>query len=202
MQADVDECAEIDDIAHRPLQLFALMQIAELQHAALEQCLRIAVAVISGRGGDGIQDILDRIRVAAQRFAQLPRIGLHRLFPGSCRAHVRFRQIQLCQHLAGQGIAFRMDGRRIHAFLSIAHTQKARSLFIRALSDARHLLDLPARADHAVLLPVSDDIAGADGIEARDMPKQLRRRCIDVHPDAVDHFADGKIGAVPSAVSG
>ena len=60
LQANVDECAEIDDVQHRSLELHARLQVLQLENALLEDRWRQVLARVATRPGQGFQNIAHR----------------------------------------------------------------------------------------------------------------------------------------------
>ena len=110
MQTDIHEGAEVHYIADRSAELIADLQILEFQHIASQQCGFKLIAVIAQRLADGFFDILQRIRIDAER------------------ADLIFRELRIrssegrdsaCLHdFAGRIIRLRMNAGLIERFIT------------------------------------------------------------------------------------
>ena len=75
---------------------------------------------------------------------------------------------------------------RIKHLLGIGNTQKACALLIGLCAHARHLFQIRALFERAVLLAVSNDVLCGCRIDARNIGKQRMRCGVDIDTDGVD----------------
>ena len=99
----------------------------------------------------------------------------------------------LFHDLVGLGV----DGGHVQQVLAVADAQEPGRLFERLGPDARHLPQLRARTEAAVLIPKGDDVEGGPFRDAGDIAQQRPRRSvqIDAHPvdAAFDHAFERRL---------
>ena len=193
VDADVDEDAEVDDVADGAGQHHAGLQILELQHVrAQDRRGQIAARVAAGLD-QLLDDILQR-RHADPAFGRglLCAVGAELVGKGGHLGLARVFQVdpQQLRELLRRVIALRVHARVVEHLPALRHAQKACALFKRLRPQLRDLLDLRARGERAVFLTVGDDVFGCRRVQARDLPQQRSGSRIEVHADRVDARLD------------
>ena len=83
-----------------------------------------------------------------------------------------------------------VDGGRIERVVAVHDAQEPGGLLERTLADARHLQELPAVPERAVLVAERDDVLRERFVEAGDPREERRRRGIHIGADRVDAVLD------------
>ena len=172
MDADVDEHAEIDDVAHRSAEHHAGLQILQLQHIRAQNRRGQLVARVAAGLDKLFYDILQRRHADAAFCRSLFRtVGAELVGKiGHFRLSGIFEiDVQQLRQLLRRVVALRMHARAVEHLLAFRHTQKACALLKRLRPQLRHLFDLCTRGERAVLLAVGDNIFRRRRIEARDL---------------------------------
>ena len=147
MHTQIDERAEVDDVAHRAGKLHAGLQIVQTHDVTAQQRLGQAVADVASRLAQLGHNIVQRRLAHAQRLTE----GPGPLGPDDAGqtsqlvcADLGSRVAAGVQQGLGGGVAFGMDGGGVQAVLRLGQPQEARALLIRLGAEALDLFQLRA----------------------------------------------------------
>ncbi len=190
MHADIDESAEVGNVGHHPFQRHARLQVLQRLHpgGVLHRTeFRAWVAAGLLQLGDHVANGVGAVALGFQS-----------------RAVDLLQSIRLLQQLlqwqtaaggnrCGQRIAFRVYGGVVQRLLAIANAQETGALFKRLGSQSRHLEQLAAVAQRAMLVAPGDDVVGGGAVETGHMAEQSGGCGVHVHAHMVDAVFDDSI---------
>ena len=188
LDADIDESAEVDDVAHRAMKLHARLQILDAQHIRVEDRSRQLFARVAARALKAVQDVAKRRNTDTERSAlpaRPPRVQSF-AFNSPCPNASSFQPKLLAEQLIDDLIGFRMNRCTVQRIAALRNPHKADALLERFGAEPRHLLQLLAVDELAVFLAELHDILGGCCIDAGHVGEQRRRSCIHVDADMVN----------------
>ena len=188
MHADIDERAEVHNIAHRTAQLHAGLQILELQNIGAQQRRGQLVARVAAGLHQIGHDVRERRHADAavrRRFFLAERLYALTQLSDTVHAHVVLRIAAQRKQLFRRSVGLRVNAGRVEDVLSLRHAQEAGALLKRFRPDARHLFQRSARRVRPVCLAVGDNIFRRRVVEPGDIGKERRRRRVQIDADRV-----------------
>ena len=106
---------------------------------------------------------------------------------------VRGRVTALLEEALRRVVGLGVDARVVEDVLRLRDTQEAGALFVRLRAEFRHLLELRAAGELAVLLTVRDDVLRDGPVDAGDVRQERGRRRVEVRADGVDTVLDDAV---------
>ena len=189
MDPDVHKCPEVDDVAHRPLELHPGLQVPGLHHIGAQDGGGQLVPGVPA----GLHQLLDDVRQGGDAHAahpgqRLQAHGLRLLLQGSHGPCPDVGQgvAALGQQRLRGGVALRMDTGVVQNGGALRHPQEAGALLKGLGAQLGHLQDLPAGGEGPVLLPVFHQVFGSGGGEAGHPLEQGGGGGVHIHAHRVD----------------
>ena len=161
MYADIDECAEVNDVAHDAVQDHADGKVGDVEDIGMQlgggECVtHVASRLFKLRddvddGGFTDGKLLGKLgnTVNISRFAQTLQTG---------NADIILRIAEFADEESGFFVGFGVDTRVVENFLGARNAKEARALLVRFCTDTGNLQNFGALLEFTVFLAVFDDI--------------------------------------------
>ncbi|MCW0448515.1 hypothetical protein NB706_001349 [Xanthomonas sacchari] len=182
VHADVDERTEGGDVADHAFQHHARLEVLDVLHAVGEARRLELRARVAARLFQFLEDVAHR-RQAELLVGELVRLE---------SAQETAIADQRLDRLAGgtddaldHRIGFRVHRRSVQRLLAIGDAQEAGALFERLVAQPRHLEQVLAALERAVVVAVAHDVLGHARRQPGHARQQRRRGGVDVHADRV-----------------
>ncbi len=190
MHADVDERAEGGHVADHPFQHHALAQVLDVFHAIgetrrLELGTRIAAGLFQF-----LQDVAHGGH-AESLVGEL--LGLEPAQEAAVAQQCLDRPLCRGDDALDHRIGLRVHGRGIQRLVAIGDAQEAGALFEGLVAQARHLEQVAAAPERAVLVAMADDVLGHRRRQARHPRQQRGRSGVDEHAHRVDAILHARV---------
>ncbi len=187
MHADVDERAEVGDVGDDALEDHAGFELRELFDAFAERRGLELGSRVAARLFEFLQDVAhgrqaEALVGVAGRIDRLQRRGIAH--------HFGHGPLQVRENPLHDRVGLRVHGGRVERIVAGANSQEARRLLERLRPQSRHGLELVARLERAVRVPVGHDVLGERRRQARDPRQQRSGRRVHVDADGVDAVLD------------
>ncbi len=212
--ADIDEGAEVDNVAHGALQEHARLQVFHFENVVAQDGRGQRVAWVKARLFQVFEDVVERGQADADFAGEVSPGGLLvvAVAGSGCpvalaapQAGLQFDQLtilrdafgwllsfavvagwQQVEQFAGRVVAFGVDEGVVERLAAVGDLEEARRLHKGGGAETRNFQQLLARAEGAVFFAVLDDGAGNAGVDAGDVLEQGGGSGIDLDSGEVD----------------
>ena len=196
-QSDVDECAEVRDVAHGSAHDRADGEVGELDDILPHQRRGQILARVAPGACNRLQNVGDGRDARVQFFRQCLWAGVGG-FLGERRQLCAVTEIALCcakfgEDAAGKRVGLGVDRRAVERRFPVMDAQESRALGKCRITETRHIVQSTAGFETAMLVAVGDDVLGNRGIDARNTAEECGGGGVEIYADMVDGVLDGCI---------
>ena len=197
VQPDIHKHPKVHDVENCPHQFHAHLEILELEHTLLKKGPRQVFTRIPTGPGELVNDVVEQqpphFKLGSERIEiELADLLGELLCPLPAR-EVFHTGSEPLQHPLSHRIAFRMNPGGIERIAAATDLEKAGSLHVGRLAEARHIQQLLPVGKGPLGSPPLQDAAGDRLIEPRNIAEQRGARCVDVDTDVVDAALDNTV---------
>ena len=185
LDTDVDEDAEVRDVAHRAAHDGAGLDVGELDDRLARQgCGQIFARVAPGLF-ERVNDVAHRRHARVELARELFGVGERELRSEQAERllvlEVGEGEAEAREQLFGEIVGFGVHGCVVEGALAARDAQEARALREGGRPEARDLQELSAALEDAVFVAPADDVLRDRLRDARDVREERRRRRVEVH---------------------